>query len=88
MDAIKRYKEARDVMEGLIDTLDSIEEITVSSMKDMGIMEKMQKEATISSRVIKGNIRRHVAAMDRVIINELMLLSGMEGERNEDDGRN
>lgn len=88
MDAIKRYKEARDVMDGLIATLDAIEEIQGETMEDMAVTEKVIKEASISIRVIKGNIRRHISAMDKVIITELMALSGMEGEGiNEDDGR-
>lgn len=75
-------------MEGLMDTLEVIEGIQAETMADMVISEKVIKEATISIRVIKGNIRRHIAAMDKVIITELMALSGMEGnDIDESDGR-
>lgn len=88
MDAIKVFVEAKEVMESLVGTLDIIEERSIKAMEDMAITEKVVKEATISIRVIKGNIRRHIAGMDKIIIAELMALSGMEGgDINEDDGR-
>ena len=87
MDAIKRYVEAKDVMEGMLDTIEVIEGIQAETMRDMAITDKVITSATISLRVIKGNIRKHIAGMDKVIITELMAISGMVEGRNEDDER-
>lgn len=83
MDAIKRYVDAKEVMEGMLDTIEVIEGIQAETMRDMAIVDKFITSATISLRVIKGNIRKHIAGMDKVIITELMALSGMEGDTNE-----